>query len=520
VTRQADANARTPLVLDAPVRHGRTGVARRIRQFGSTSALFVAPSVVGAVAVPFLPDDVHRPWVLALSGVAFLFGLVLPWLPWERWGRRAQIAPLLYSFCIFGPGMGYLGNALTYYLAMITLSFVFIGFAQPPRTSWKIAPVALGIGALGTIGAQEPMGLLVQLFLTVATATVVGEVVAMQVSSLKAARRSVDSLVTGITGLTGAEDLTEAATRASRSAAALLRADIVAMLLPEEGTPDRYRYSGGHNSPLAVDEVVVDGAVQPSGALLAAAHGRPVFIRDAPSSEHVAPENLERFRIASVLYVPMTGENGFAGVMTVIWHRHRSRLGGMALRAALLLADEAGKHVERLRRTAKLAHEAETDALTGLPNRRAFFRELAELKPDDAVLFLDLDHFKRLNDALGHQVGDEELAAFAATLAAHTRGSDCSARYGGEEFGVIVRGDGVRGVDLLVGRLREAWAECGRTTFSAGAAIHRGGAPADTLAAADRALYDAKDTGRNRLCWSLDDPDIDSATVHPGTDLG
>jgi diguanylate cyclase (GGDEF)-like protein len=279
---------------------------------------------------------------------------------------------------------------------------------------------------------------------------------------------------------------------------------VVLVLLPEEGTPDRYRYFGGHGAAVGLDEVVVDTAVEPSGVVLAAEHGRPVFIRDAPGSPHVARSNVERFGEASILYVPLLGEEGFVGVLTAIWRTPRRSIGTRTLRAVLLLAAEAGKQVERLRRTALLAHEAETDALTGLPNRRAFFRELAVLAPGDAVLFLDLDRFKELNDRLGHQEGDEELAAFAAALAECTRGSDCSARYGGEEFGVIVRGDGERGVALLVDRLREEWKQRGRTTFSAGAAIHRGGRPSDTLAAADRALYDAKATGRNRLCWSAE----------------
>jgi diguanylate cyclase (GGDEF)-like protein len=405
---------------------------------------------------------------------------------------------------MFGPGVGYLGHALTYYLAMFTLSFVFIGLSQPPRSSLKLAPVAFGFGATAAIGIDEPMRLLVPLFLTVGVGTVVGEVVALQVARLRATRRTVDNLVTGITGLTASEDLADAAHRAASAAAGLLRADVVLVLLPEEGSPDRYRYYGGHGATLAIDEVVVDAAAHPSGVALAARYGRPVFIRDAPSSPHVTKSNVERFDEASILYVPLNGEDGLAGVLTAIWRRPRSEVRGMTLQAAMLLAAEAGKQVERLRRTARLAHEAETDALTSLPNRRAFFRELADLSPDDAVLFLDLDQFKSLNDRYGHQEGDEELAAFAAALAAHTRGTDCAARYGGEEFGVIVRGDGERGVTLLINRLREAWAVHGRTTFSAGAAIHRGGAPTDTLAAADRALYDAKETGRNRLCWAAD----------------
>jgi diguanylate cyclase (GGDEF)-like protein len=502
VIRKTAADTSVPLVLDpAPVRRSQAAAARLARvRVGA--AMFAIPSVVSAVGIPFLPDGVDRFWLAVLAGVGFTAGLVLPWVPWERLSTRAQLVPVVFGLCIFGPGVGLLGHALPYYLAMFTLSFVFTGLSQPPRTSLKLAPVAFALGATAVIGVDEPMQFLVPLFLTVGISTLVGEVVAWQVARHRAAQQTVDTLVTGITELTGADDLFEAAARASAAAAGLLRADIVSMLLPEEGAPERYRYFGGHGATVGLDEVLVDGTVQPSGVLLAAAHGRPVFVRDAAASPHVARANRQRFGVGSVLYVPMTGEDGLAGVLTAVWHRKRLGVGSMTLRAVLLLAAEAGKQVERLRRTALLAHEAETDALTGLPNRRAFFRELAVLAPGDAVLFLDLDRFKELNDRLGHQEGDEELAAFAAALAECTRGSDCSARYGGEEFGVIVRGDGERGVALLVDRLREEWKQRGRTTFSAGAAIHRGGRPSDTLAAADRALYDAKATGRNRLCWS------------------
>jgi diguanylate cyclase (GGDEF)-like protein len=429
----------------------------------------------------------------------------MPLVPWHRWGRRAYLVPIVFCFVIYGPGVGLLANALTYYVALFILPFTFVGLSQPPWTSLKLAPAALVLGSTGLVPLDEPVRLLVPLFFTVGAGVLVGEVLAAQVSRLRSLRRSVDDLVTGITGLTGAEHLTDAATRAATAAAGLLRADVVLVLLPEEGTPGRYRYFGGHGAAVGLDEVVVDTSVEPSGVVLAAEHGRPVFIPDAPGSPHIGRSNIDRFGHASVLYVPLLSEQGFVGVLTAIWCTPRRSIGRRTLRAVLLLAAEAGKQVERLRRTALLAHEAETDALTGLPNRRAFFRELAVLAPEDAVLFLDLDHFKDLNDRLGHQEGDEELAAFAATLAECIRETDCPARYGGEEFGVIVRGEGVRGVEVLVDRLRVAWKARGRTTFSAGAAIHRSGSPSDTLAAADRALYDAKDSGRNRLCWSMEE---------------
>jgi diguanylate cyclase (GGDEF)-like protein len=132
-----------------------------------------------------------------------------------------------------------------------------------------------------------------------------------------------------------------------------------------------------------------------------------------------------------------------------------------------------------------------------------FFRELATMEQGDVVVFLDLDHFKDLNDTLGHAAGDRELAAFGVALREQVRHTDIAARYGGEEFAVLVRGGGRDGAELLVARLREAWDLQSSTTFSVGAALHEVGVqPSTTLASADRAVYAAKATGRDRMCWA------------------
>ncbi|HEY0357535.1 MAG TPA: hypothetical protein VGD11_03085, partial [Mycobacteriales bacterium] len=199
MNHQLTAGVAAPLVLDpAPSRRGRSAAAR-LREFRVGSAMFALPSLVSAVALPFLPDDVDRPWLAIVAAVGVAVGLVLPWLPWQRWSRRIQVIPVLLSLAMFGPGVGYLGHALTYYLAMYTLSFVFIGLTQPQWSSLKLAPVAFLTGATATIGLGQPMRLLVPLFLTVGVGTVVGEVVAIQVARLRATRRTVDNLVTGIT---------------------------------------------------------------------------------------------------------------------------------------------------------------------------------------------------------------------------------------------------------------------------------------------------------------------------------
>jgi len=171
---------------------------------------------------------------------------------------------------------------------------------------------------------------------------------------------------------------------------------------------------------------------------------------------------------------------------------------------------------DRLR--ADLGHAlamALTDPLTGLYNQRYLMRHLHGLleggsKADLAVLMVDVDHFKNVNDTYGHDAGDRALQAVAATLRAQTRVFDSVARYGGEEFAVIIPGVTRDDARAAAERLRAAVADmqfepnpgtsC-KLTVSVGIACANDGA--DTaeglLRRADRALYDAKHAGRNRV---------------------
>lgn len=151
-------------------------------------------------------------------------------------------------------------------------------------------------------------------------------------------------------------------------------------------------------------------------------------------------------------------------------------------------------------RTSELERVADTDPLTLLENRRCYDRALAAMEPGDAVVLLDLDHFKAVNDRQGHQAGDAALCRLAAAMRAVTRSIDCVARYGGEEFAMVLARAGVRGAQDLLARLQREWRTDEIVTFSAGIAVHRVGEDAaTTLARADDALYDAKSNGRNRV---------------------
>lgn len=179
-------------------------------------------------------------------------------------------------------------------------------------------------------------------------------------------------------------------------------------------------------------------------------------------------------------------------------------------------------------RTRELEEETRRDKLTGLFNRAHFdgviedeFRSASSHGWPLAVLFIDIDHFKQVNDTYGHQAGDEILRGAARTLMASTRDTDVVARYGGEEFVIILPGTGKQGAcvtsDRIVQAFRKTVHDIGQSesvgvTVSVGIAIQGEGAefaaPGELVGAADGAVYGAKQQGRNR--WVLYGSDADN----------
>lgn len=165
--------------------------------------------------------------------------------------------------------------------------------------------------------------------------------------------------------------------------------------------------------------------------------------------------------------------------------------------------------------------QARQDPLTGLANRRAFDLEIErslnasrESSTECALLLCDLDHFKSINDRYGHPAGDEVLRATARILREQIleiRSSDraLAARYGGEEFAVLLPGISSVGAARIAEAIRDAIQSYKfrfqqveiQATISIGLAVHpqHGSSPVELIAAADAALYQAKDAGRNRV---------------------
>ncbi|MFC8271463.1 putative bifunctional diguanylate cyclase/phosphodiesterase [Streptomyces sp. NPDC057271] len=177
---------------------------------------------------------------------------------------------------------------------------------------------------------------------------------------------------------------------------------------------------------------------------------------------------------------------------------------------------------ERVRLQAQLQHNAEHDPLTDLPNRALFTRRVRKAlagrrssDPGTAVLFIDLDGFKAVNDRLGHQAGDELLVQAARRLQDSVRAGDTAARLGGDEFAALILGDGARDrsareyqVREIADRLRltlsqpyqvEGGNEV-RVAASIGVAFAEPGISAgDLLRNADLAMYRAKAAGKDRV---------------------
>ncbi|MBE7188029.1 GGDEF domain-containing protein [Jatrophihabitans endophyticus] len=149
--------------------------------------------------------------------------------------------------------------------------------------------------------------------------------------------------------------------------------------------------------------------------------------------------------------------------------------------------------------TVALERAAHNDVLTGLPNRRDLDRQLSLAQPGTRLVVCDLDHFKRLNDTLGHHAGDRVLADFGSAVRAVLRTDDYCARFGGEEFVLLLPEIDSAGAEIVIDRLRKHWAVLhSAVTFSAGTARCEAGRDnAASLAAADEALYRAKAAGRN-----------------------
>ena len=219
-------------------------------------------------------------------------------------------------------------------------------------------------------------------------------------------------------------------------------------------------------------------------------------------------------RAESLLAVPLKARNRTLGALVLTGRR--GAFDAAANRVLQILANQAGAALSTIQLLERIKETALRDALTGLHNRRAFDDQLGQAAARQdrqggsfALLLVDVDLFKKLNDTYGHPAGDAALRNTAQVIERHLRRGDQAARFGGEEFAVILPGTDEAGALNLGERIRKAvekshvFFEGARlaVTASFGAAVWPadGKETAELLSSADRALYAAKQAGRNRV---------------------
>jgi len=234
-------------------------------------------------------------------------------------------------------------------------------------------------------------------------------------------------------------------------------------------------------------------------------------------TRHTMPPVLRVFGAASSLAVVIDGKNRPFGVLDVHAtepHRFTAKDVPFVQAAANVLADAIERHAADQALRYRVLH----DSLTGLPNRLSFVDALGDALSKASIsgspvgiLFLDLDHFKLINDSLGHHAGDALLRAVAPRLRAHLRPGDVVARFGGDEFGILIdrladEGEALAIADRVASAFTQPFSIDGVDHFvsaSIGVAVAGSGEERNVNAEllirdADAAMYRAKEGGRAR----------------------
>jgi diguanylate cyclase (GGDEF)-like protein/PAS domain S-box-containing protein len=449
------------------------------------SNLLIAGSVIIAPPV----GHGSRVGTLVVGITSLAFGVVLWFLPWDRLPRTTSLWAVPVAFAMIGLNLRVgPGNGFLYGIAFMMV-FVWLGMAQRQGTCLYFAPlliVAYAVPLLGVPERQTRLGLASMVFV-VPACVLVGEALAWGVTLL------------------------------SRSQAQL--AD----------TRSLYE-TGFEEAPIGIGVATVDGVlVRVNGAFATVVglasrdlNGRQMVDlvhpddRQALSDElrQLAEGHSDRGWTESRVLQPTGEERWISCNASVV----RDRSG-----AARSLIVQIYDVTERRALREQLRFEAVHDQLTGLPNRTMFMERLRRsLERADrggrriALLFLDLDRFKLINDGLGHDAGDRLLKRVAYRLQGSLRPADLLARFGGDEFTVLCEvsddSEAMAIAHRLRGSMERPLSEPDSeqyVTMSIGVAVSspQGADPSTLLRQADMAMYRAKADGPDRVALYRDDDD-------------
>jgi diguanylate cyclase (GGDEF)-like protein len=459
--------------------------------------------------LPVLPERIDLWLAFGLASLCLVIGGGITWLPWHRWPYFALISPLALAFPVIFAG-GLLGGDLDYYALFFPLLFIYCGYTFPPRyTGWMFLCSLVGL-SLSTL-TEQPAGTVPFVLLGSLLAAVCGVVLALQRQDEQRGQESMRQLVEAASALGAAKHPQQVARFIAATAAELLDAYGVAVLLPTAHGDDTV-VSAAEGCLTAAG---AEGESADADLLALLRHGAPTR-SDVKAPAVGRSAGGERPHVLVSVPLPrLEGDTPHGGLATgkdgaIVCElrspiRHRDYF---TVRTLELLAVEGARVLERLAHAETLLERSRTDPLTGLGNRLVLDAALIASLPGDTVMLLDLDHFKQVNDRLGHAAGDEVLVQFAHVLRRTMRTGQVLTRYGGEEFALLVRGLPADGLMRHLSTVRREWAATTpQTTYSCGVAVLvEGESGSEALARADRAMYRAKGSGRNRDVLDVSEP--------------
>lgn len=462
---------------------------------------FAVVAIAAFLTIPLPPA--HHNNLAELAGAAVLTGIVIGtclFVPWRRLPANAQALP---AFLFFGAvamlrdaeGGAASGFALLVFLPVLWLALYGSRAQLAAGIALAAATVVVPLVAFG--GPDYPADEWRRAILLTVVATAMGSVVQRLMGEVRE-RSAVQDAVARVVRLIAADaDARESICDATREVAGAS----LAMLFEPDGQGNLVSTAtAGTDMPTSTLSI----GSEPSGSVTAYLTGQSLFVSDPTTSVAVSQRLVAATGVEAVLFEPVLRGDRAVGVLVAGWDRPIRSLPAQSVAAVELLAVEAAVAIERSETRTRLEQLAHTDALTGLPNRRAWTteldRELARAAREGrpfTVAMLDLDRFKVLNDKLGHAVGDRVLKESAAAWSAQLREVDLLVRYGGEEFAILLHDCRLEDARPTVERVRAVTAA--GQTCSAGIAEWDGCERASELIRrADGALYEAKRSGRDR----------------------
>jgi diguanylate cyclase (GGDEF)-like protein len=528
--------------VGASDRHDLGGPARRRLMARIAAVFYVGAGSLFAVTIPLPgPANLNRPASLGISIAAIAIGVVAWRAPWDRWPRPASLVLVPPALALIGAGNVYGGSAPVMFGVFFVVVFVWVGLAHPPRTSLLVLPIALPAYVLPILALPEDPALsLSSGALVLPLCLLVGETVAWITrrleridQELRAKREAVGLL----------QDIAVAANEARTVDHALRIA--VDRVCAHTGWPVGHAYlledpdpqaPPGRRSPRlassgiwhlrdprtfdtfrAVSEATRSGTGLPGRVLQTE---RPAWVSDlANDPTFLNGEIAMELGVRASFAFPVLIEREVVAVLEFFSDRPAEPDDDL-IEVMSHVGAQLGRVIERRRaadaiRAEEIAHRALHDSLTGLPNMTLFtdrlttaLGRLARNPGTVAVMFLDLDRFKMVNDRLGHAAANELLIEVVRRVGGVIRPTDTFARYGGDEFVVLCEPlPGKEEALRIAGRVTSALAEPlevgGRqvsVTASAGIALaDRADAdPEELLRQADIAMYRAKQRGRAR----------------------